>query len=440
MKKNMVFSAILLVFLLGCSGSDKEPASNDYKSQFSITLPAYFSLSSFDIEASENLGTKVEPVFKARFKATISLKTDTYEMDRQNNDATFIKNIFHEGEKKDIYGIATAKLFAGSWKIEFTLENNPIRQMGRPKDFFTDNKVIIVGSQEETDYLSELEKNRSSYIPKQDKLNQSHASHPSPPTEERDHLSELEKIPSSHLQKQDNVNQPQASHSSPPTAGLVAYYPFNRNAMDESGNGNNGTVYGATLTTDRFGNAEEAYGFNGWNAYIVTTANNILSTCNKGTLSLWFKTPAIVSDRDIFAYSTDASNTSLFTLQLYEGKIWFAIKHNTGKQPQFRGTTILQPNQWYHLILVADGVNAIDAYLNNEHENLTYIDDGSGTNGNFWFSSIDNISSSNHFISIGALRRGGAAEGFYSGSIDDIRIYNRALSPSEIQALYHERD
>jgi len=45
--------------------------------------------------------------------------------------------------------------------------------------------------------------------------------------------------------------------------GLVAYYPFNGNANDESGNGNNGTVYGATLTTDRFGNTNKAYSFDG---------------------------------------------------------------------------------------------------------------------------------------------------------------------------------
>ena len=43
--------------------------------------------------------------------------------------------------------------------------------------------------------------------------------------------------------------------------GLVAYYPFNGNGNDESGNGNHGTVYGATLTKDRFGNSESAYSF-----------------------------------------------------------------------------------------------------------------------------------------------------------------------------------
>ena len=48
-----------------------------------------------------------------------------------------------------------------------------------------------------------------------------------------------------------------------PTTGLVGYWPFNGNANDESGNGNNGTVNGATLTTDRFGSANSAYSFNG---------------------------------------------------------------------------------------------------------------------------------------------------------------------------------
>jgi hypothetical protein len=50
--------------------------------------------------------------------------------------------------------------------------------------------------------------------------------------------------------------------------GLVAYYPFNGNANDKSGNGNHGTVHGATLTEDRFGNADSAYNFDGVYDYI----------------------------------------------------------------------------------------------------------------------------------------------------------------------------
>ena len=53
-----------------------------------------------------------------------------------------------------------------------------------------------------------------------------------------------------------------------PTNGLVGYWPFNNNANDESGNGNNGTVNGATLTTDRFGSSNSAYLFDGIDDFI----------------------------------------------------------------------------------------------------------------------------------------------------------------------------
>ena len=48
-----------------------------------------------------------------------------------------------------------------------------------------------------------------------------------------------------------------------PSNGLVGWWPFNANANDESGKGNNGTVTNATITTDRFGVANSAYSFNG---------------------------------------------------------------------------------------------------------------------------------------------------------------------------------
>ena len=59
-----------------------------------------------------------------------------------------------------------------------------------------------------------------------------------------------------------------------PTNGLVGWWPFNGNANDESGLGNNGIVSGSTLTSDRFGNANSAYLFDGVNDYIRITDNN----------------------------------------------------------------------------------------------------------------------------------------------------------------------
>src|ERR1039458_7332306 len=60
------------------------------------------------------------------------------------------------------------------------------------------------------------------------------------------------------------------------TNGLVAYYPFNGNASDAFGT-NNGTVYGATLTTNRFGIPNAAYYFNGTNNYIDILQNSALN-------------------------------------------------------------------------------------------------------------------------------------------------------------------
>ena len=68
--------------------------------------------------------------------------------------------------------------------------------------------------------------------------------------------------------------------------GLVAYYPFNGNANDESGNGNNGTVNGSTLTADRYGKADSAYSFNG-NAVISVKHSATLDLKNEFTVSAW---------------------------------------------------------------------------------------------------------------------------------------------------------
>jgi hypothetical protein len=77
-----------------------------------------------------------------------------------------------------------------------------------------------------------------------------------------------------------------------PANGLVGWWPFNGNANDESGNGNNGTVNGATLTTDRFGNANSAYDFDGVSNYIdCGPLNAIPSTVQDITQNAWVLAP-----------------------------------------------------------------------------------------------------------------------------------------------------
>jgi len=69
--------------------------------------------------------------------------------------------------------------------------------------------------------------------------------------------------------------------------GLVAYYPFDGNANDESENWNNGKVHGATLTTDRFGNEKSSYYFDGKNDYIEIYSSGEIVSQNNITFSAW---------------------------------------------------------------------------------------------------------------------------------------------------------
>ena len=73
------------------------------------------------------------------------------------------------------------------------------------------------------------------------------------------------------------------------TQGLIAYYPFNGNANDASSNGNNGSPQnGVQITSDRFGNANSAYQFDGINDYITIPGANSLNPTNAMSVALYF--------------------------------------------------------------------------------------------------------------------------------------------------------
>jgi len=83
------------------------------------------------------------------------------------------------------------------------------------------------------------------------------------------------------------ITQAQTIPAYVPTNGLVGWWPFNGNANDERGNGNNGTVNGAALTTDRFGFGNSAYYFDGVNDFIQISNNPSLESSNSITIAAW---------------------------------------------------------------------------------------------------------------------------------------------------------
>ena len=205
--------------------------------------------------------------------------------------------------------------------------------------------------------------------------------------------------------------------------GLVAYYPFNGNANDESGNGNNGIVYGATLTTDRFGNVDRAYSFNGVNSYIeVSQSQSLDSTTNKLSLSVWvkFNHDFRYGWGGILWYGPLRNETYGLTLGP-DYKLKFSTNWNGSPVDDIIISTTLSENTWYHISFVFTSGQA-KAYIN-----------GSLTTS----IALNNVIlplHANRIFRIGDNY--GAISEFWSGVIDDIRIYNRTLSDSEVQQLY----
>lgn len=206
-----------------------------------------------------------------------------------------------------------------------------------------------------------------------------------------------------------------------PTEGLVAYYPFNGNANDESGSGNDGIVEGTTLTADRFGHPNSAYAFNGQTDYIVSSRTNSLET--DYTVSLWFN--HIESNGILF--HRGRSNECEYEPRLaVEYQVLHGMVSGCGGGGRF-GAVDVAPSAWHHVVEIVRG-----------RSQELYIDGQLVATGNKTPASI----SSRFFIGVGTPdgSNPGVATSFFHGIIDDVRVYNRALSETEVQALYHEGD
>ncbi len=94
--------------------------------------------------------------------------------------------------------------------------------------------------------------------------------------------------------------------------GLVAYYPFDGNATDMSGNGHNGIVSGATLCADRNGKANSAYSFDGVNDYIKIPHHSALNFSNDFSIAFWVKSDSSAGTRVMLAKGQDCGNSYFF--------------------------------------------------------------------------------------------------------------------------------
>jgi hypothetical protein len=135
------------------------PDERFLRSRLATDLPAYVKLNSVQIEVSENVGDRIEPVFKTRFRGTLVLTADTFMQSSVDDGVVILVRKVEKGAARELYGLALSKLSAGSWKTQFSFDNNPIANLGRPRDFFP-GRVIVRGSSDEVAFREEQRRHR----------------------------------------------------------------------------------------------------------------------------------------------------------------------------------------------------------------------------------------------------------------------------------------
>jgi hypothetical protein len=186
-----------------------------------------------------------------------------------------------------------------------------------------------------------------------------------------------------------------------------------------SGNVYNGTVYGATLTTDRFGSTNSAYSFDGISNYISTADIDLLDTA---TISIWVYPTGTIGalvDKDMDAISNSGyaflyNNTNTYGLYAHVG--WSGNTNNN----IFPTNNNLLLNQWHHCVLTLNNGTA-EIYVDGL---LVYTQ-----------TNVNSTAQNNDLLLFGKSVWGG---NLFSGKLDDIRIYNRPLNSSEVTTLYNE--
>ncbi|WP_461083190.1 LamG-like jellyroll fold domain-containing protein [Spirosoma flavus] len=211
-----------------------------------------------------------------------------------------------------------------------------------------------------------------------------------------------------------------------PSAGLVAYYPFNGNANDETGTGHNGLVNGASVTADRFGNASKAYSFDGVDDRIEVAHKADLNSLNF-TYSIW------VNINEYGTSTLDETRIASMLMAKYGGSQGFVIFNNLPGQLVLRPTpsTVLPAsndyftnqsipvNTWKQVVFTKSG-----------QQIRSYVDGVLSSTG--VYTGNYTPSPESLYIGSGPWR----SDEFFRGKLDDIRIYNRALSETEVTQLY----
>ena len=201
-----------------------------------------------------------------------------------------------------------------------------------------------------------------------------------------------------------------------PTNGLVGWWPFNGNANDESGNGNNGTVNGPALTADRFGALNSAYYFSGSTIDIPHNPSLGIQQFQGFTVSIWALKESSISLTHLIGKRPQGAQNYNWQIADSDG-----LQFTATAAPDVFGAISTQPTNtqvWDHIVGIYEN-GLWELYVNSQLV--------ASAQSSFFQADIDTPL---------AIGNSGGWGGFL-GNLDDVAIWNRALTADEVLALYN---
>ena len=230
-----------------------------------------------------------------------------------------------------------------------------------------------------------------------------------------------------------------AAKFAPPTdKGLVGYWSMNEGAGtiagDGSGNGNRGTLTGGPTWVD--GKRGKALSFDGSNDYVNSNFAPNLSATDDISFSFWFKVKSATHTADQeFIGADSAGDNPQFAIEIDgdgsictdESVLFFMRDDNSASSDIVCSTFVVTDTNWHHVVAIHDVSSNLQIYIDGIFRNSTAVTANSNGSRNF----------SGYPFFLGANNSIGTANQFCDCSIDEVRIYNRVLSASEVSALYN---
>lgn len=216
--------------------------------------------------------------------------------------------------------------------------------------------------------------------------------------------------------------------------GLVAYYSFNGNAQNQIIDMYHGTSYGADLASDRFGNAAQAYAFNGSGDYISFGSQDPISETGSVSVTLWFypydEVSRVPGDTVIKANNQYLLSTGGQTISVGYAAVWndgtlLSLRKTPHQDAKTEYAGLTESNAWnFYCFTYSADSKTIKMYLNS-----TLIDEASSEEVDF-----SNIETR---FTVG--KPNNEYRNYFNGKIDDIRIYDRVLGTSEVAELASDK-